>query len=164
MLSKRLSMSSLLLLASLLPGSTVYAQSWKDVVRPQQQQQQQQPSFNWLIKDQAQVNAEKQRQQRKQQEQQASLLPNYCPVQIVNPQMRGSNNEAKTFGNAFGQTASTHEHMSNYNANQRYSGNMPTYKEGGTRYGGSYSGTGAMGQDSGAVPLTREMPRDVKWP
>ena len=124
--------------------------------RQQQQLQQQQPS--WFMRDNAQVNAQKKRQQWNEDQAHSE-----CPVILKNPTLRGANDPWKTLKNAAGQTARTSEHMANYRGNQGYGTNYGTYQDGGQRVTGQYDGMGAMGQDSGAAPVSRQLPPGMSY-
>ncbi len=144
---------------SFLLATAFYSQAFSQD-RPAWQQQrpqpQQQQNFwdGWFKNDQAQVTAENNRKKWNELQLKAE-----CKTTLLNPQLRGSNDPSKTFKNMLGQTNTTSGHMAGYNGNQGYGTNYGTYQDGGTVNKGNFDGMGSRGPDTGAVPVSREMPR-----
>ncbi|MBX9879037.1 MAG: hypothetical protein K2Y22_11320 [Candidatus Obscuribacterales bacterium] len=147
-----LSLSLLLATAFYNPAFSQNQPTWRQTLGTQQKQQ----NFwdGWFKNDQAQVTAENNRKKWNELQLKAE-----CKTTLMNPQLRGSNDPSKTFKNMLGQTNTTSGHMAGYNGNQGYGTNYGTYQDGGQRVTGQYDGMGAMGQDTGAAPVSREMPR-----
>lgn len=145
----------------------------------QQQQQQQQPTvspFLSNLRKTAQERAKQQANSKAADEARWKAYLDDCIRKCIspmdkqtylkstaNPQQNASGDQGwNALKNAMGKTASTSEHMRGYNGNQAYMGpgRAGTDVTGGSRYQGSYDGTGSLGNDG---QYTRQMPAQQQY-